>query len=486
MSNKDLRQDKSYIWYGTLGFAEPEDDLPFSGQISYSQNKGIKVKILTEDLELLGKDGSLVRRMMHAYMSDADGFYYLTLFNVFLSQTRSDGRGYELIGSAEMLVDNWVYKTSTIDEVRAEYCGAFEDFLFPRSIRDRRVIALSNAEPVICNSGWEIAFSDNSTATFLRDEDDLDSVFWARDKNALRELKSASASVFEKYPNDIHRRKNLCLYISFKNPTESLSNYLKRLGYWEKFVGFLIDDRIDSVSGKIVFRDNKVWEPDKTKTVSVIFGHTFNYQKKRDHTVHYHFLPIKISSFSDQVDVPNLARIGSSFDKWIKICEDSDWKPVYRSILRSLRFKNHFGDTPQFASIFSDISAFLSVTDSSEKGLPEELIRKYASERWKSEIRKFFPYAKKDDELDRFLGEELKSIRNSIEHPADDEKRSRSFHRMVRDDDFKLHLINAYVTALLLKSVLSYLDIQDEEVREKFLFRFIDEHGSFRPIEFPD
>ncbi|MAZ31992.1 MAG: hypothetical protein CMO06_02430 [Thalassospira sp.] len=486
MSRKDLRQDKSYIWYGTLGFADPEDDLPFSGQVSYSQDKGIKIKILTENPELLDEDESLVRSMMHAYVSDSDGFYYLTLFNVFLVLTRSDGKGYELVGSAEMLVDNWVHKTSTIEEFRAEYCGAFEDFLFPRSIRDRRVMTLSNAEPVICSSGWKIAFSDNSIATFLRDENDFDSVFWTRNKNAMKELKSASADVFAKYPNDIHRRKNLSLYISFKNSGASLNCYVKRLGYWEKFIGFLIDDRISPVSGKIVFQDNKVWGDSKTKTTSVVFSHTFAYRRKRSEAAHYHFLPIKISSFFDQADVPSLRRIGSSFDKWIKVCEDSDWKPVYRSILRSFRFENHFGDTPQFASIFSDISAFLSVTDGSEKGLPEELIRKYASERWKSEVSKFFPYARKYADFDKFLGEELKSIRNSIEHPADDERRSRSFHRMLRENDFKLHRINAYVTALLLKAVLCYLDVQDEDVREKFLFRFIDEHGSFRPIEFPE
>ncbi|MDG4719434.1 hypothetical protein [Thalassospira aquimaris] len=257
MDDKELRHDRKYVWYGAFGFAGAEDDLPFSGMVSYSPSEGIHVKILTEDTSLLDEGRTLVRGKMHALVSDEHGFRHLTLLNVFLGSYRTNLRATEVEGTAELLLDTWIYKSTSVRKIQAEYCRAFEDFMFWRSSRDSCILDFSGREGFSTQNGWRVSFSDNSIATVVGKANDLDTVFWTRTPEALTELKRVTSKVFEEYSGQILRRKNLRFYISFEHDDNIFAKYLSKLEQWESFVGFLIDDILNPQSIYILFEDKE-------------------------------------------------------------------------------------------------------------------------------------------------------------------------------------------------------------------------------------
>jgi hypothetical protein len=206
--------------------------------------------------------------------------------------------------------------------------------------------------------------------------------------------------------------------------------------------------------------------------------------RKNEKNRNNHFLPITFSTFDGDSDQERMSAIGRSFQRWRGICESSDWNLVYLGIRKCMSLEDSFEYPSFFVGLQSAISAFLSLACGSKHGYPEELINRFASDIWKESVRKNFYYAKSDNDLNKFLGKELKSVRNSIEHPTDDDRNGRSFHRAIRNNPFVMQEIMGFLSALFLKAILNYIGLNDQEALEKHCNYFIEDNAYIRPIDF--
>lgn len=98
----------------------------------------------------------------------------------------------------------------------------------------------------------------------------------------------------------------------------------------------------------------------------------------------------------------------------------------------------------------------------------DQLISKYADEKWIKEVRKLLQSLPKD----KTIGQKISELRNSIAHPKSAEKDNGKYFAVITDY-ILMQKIYGYLAGLFIKMVLLHLYNFDKTNLEKYIDRFI-------------
>ncbi len=480
MSDKDLKHNESYEWYGTFWFPADEGIIKYSGKVSYTPDKGVLLSLqeidpTTDSVHRHLRRNHLARKIMHASVHGEEGLKLLTLFNVIISGRHSNFHEVQYSGSAAALLCGVHCDENDLLGVYLQYDEHYGNFFLLSGNEEQDAIAFGNAEALSMDDGWEIAFRAASSGTSVVMPDDLDSIFWSFDDPELKELKEAVAPILEKDVGGLLRRSYTEFRTSLSKDNQDFESLLKQERIWRSFFELLLNHPVS------VLKANGVYEieyPDKVirKSTSPILCSRFVPKKQSRKPQIIQNLPITFFDLGSPDR--NITDLKSCIEKWFEIKANNDWSPVIDGINRLTKINEAFGDTSHYSALKADIETFIDLANLG-KGNIDTLIDYAASDEWKENVSSELSFPENGT-----LGKHLTSIRDSITHPVGTKNKSNGIYNQVRKDPFKLQIAYAYLGALFLKSILTYLDVANDEVRVKYEKHFIDLHASYKPIDF--
>lgn len=480
MADKDLEHNQNYEWYGTFWFPADNDAIRYSGKVSYSPDKGIRLSLQgvdpsTDAIHLFFKQESLAQKIMHASVHGETGLKHLTLFNVFISVRAGNLQEVHFSGTASALLCGVHCYENDLQGISLCYDKHFDNFFLFSGMEERDAIAYGKGKSISTDSGWEIAFRAASSGTPVSKPDDLNQIFWSFDDPDLKELKAAVAPILEKKVNRLLQRSYTEFRTSIEKTDQDIDALLNQEKLWRSFFEVLL---IHPVS---VLKANAYYDVEDSdgvvrKTTSPILCSSFVPRKQARQPQIIQKLPINYISIgsSDR----NIADIKNCIDRWIEINTDDDWLPVIDGIKRLLKMDEAFGDTSQYSALKADIETFFDLING-KKGNIDILVKYAASDDWLEKLVAEFSFPNTSS-----IGEHMTRIRDSITHPVGTKNVANGFYGEIRKDPFKLQSAYAYLGGLYLKAILAHLGVANDEVREKYSQRFIDLHANYVPIDF--
>ncbi|NQV84247.1 MAG: hypothetical protein HQ494_10550 [Rhodospirillales bacterium] len=480
MADKDLKHNESYEWYGTFWFPANEGVIKYSGKVSYTPNKGVLLSIqeidpTTESVDRHLRRDHLARKIMHASVHGETGLKLLTLFNVEISGRQTNFHEVQYSGSALALICDVHCSENDLLGIYLQYDEHYGNFFLFSGNEEKDAIAFDNAEALHMDNGWKIAFRAASSGTSVYKPDDLNSIFWSFDDPDLKELKEAVAPILEKKGSGLLRRSYTEFRTSLSKENQDFEDLLKQERIWRSFFELLLNHPVS------VLKTNGVYEielSDKKirKSTSPILCSRFVPEKQSRKPPIIQNLPITFFHLGSPDQ--NLSDLKGCIEKWFEVNTNDDWSPVIDGINRLMKINEAFGDTSHYSALKADIETFIELANLG-KGNIDTLIDYAASDEWKEKVSSELSFPEKGT-----LGQHLTSIRDSIAHPVGSKNKANGIYDQVRKDPFKLQIAYAYMGALYLKAILTYLDAASEEVREKYARRFTDLHANYEPITF--
>jgi hypothetical protein len=325
------------------------------------------------------------------------------------------------------------------------------------------------------DSGIEIALKFTWSGTPIISLDNLDSIFWDFNDPELKEIKKAFAPIIEREDNHLTKFHHTEFQTSLTNENPDFDNLFKQERIWRSFFELMLNHPVSVLKVKGVY-ESEISDKTVYKQPSPMLCSNFIPQKQKWEPQNIRKLPItyfKIGSMDR-----NLSDLKGCMEKWFEIKTSEDWSPVINGINRLMNIGEAFGDAIQYSALKADIETFIDLANLGTANI-DTLVEYVASEEWKKNISSKLSFSPR-----RTLGQHFAEIRNSIIHPVGTKNKACGFYSEIRKDSLKLQIAYAYLGALYLKAVLTYLDVADDEARESYANNFIDLYANYRPINF--
>ena len=173
----------------------------------------------------------------------------------------------------------------------------------------------------------------------------------------------------------------------------------------------------------------------------------------------------------------DLSKLQEPYEKWSQLYDDKKWKVVINGI-KSIIYNNKLIGNEDFIILVSYIETVLNILGYKMNNI-DQLISKYADDKWKSEVNNLL----KDLPKKGSLGKKISELRNSIAHPKSAEKENGKYFAIITDE-ILMQKIYGYLSGLFIKMVLLHLYKFNNENLAKYIARFIQARSGITKVKY--
>lgn len=483
MALGELDYSKNYSFSGTFWF-ENEFDNRFSGTLEYTQEKGIRLSLVSTDLNVTSylpfRDFCAIQKMYGTIQYNGNSTN-ITLLDVMLGErgnSFSESGAFMLLeGGARFLIADIHLKENKIKSLNLEYDDCFKSIFFyntaPEEVAEiqpfiKKPVRLSNA-----SISFDVFYMQSALYDAEQLNDFLCDAFKHTKKSPMKELKAIVSKFLEKHKHEIGIRKKARSVIKIKRRTSDIRKYIEIENKWRSFFELIIDKPITiknaSISVEYISEDDR-----KYTTQKAVLFQQYPIPTHRGVNWHKCHLPITIDSFLGKND---LSKLQSPYEKWNKLYDDKKWKIVINGI-KSIIYNDKLVGNEDFIILVSYIQTVMNILGC-EKDDIDQLISKYADKKWKNEVNKLLKNLPKKETL----GTKISELRNSIAHPKSAEKGKGKYFAVIIDE-ILMQKIYGYLAGLFIKMVLLHLYKFNNENLEKYIARFIQARSGITKVKY--
>ena len=483
MALDEFDYNKNYSFSGIFWF-ENEFDNRFSGTLEYTPEKGIQISLVSIVLDgtsyLLFRDFCAIQKMYGTIQYNGSSTN-ITLLDVMLGK-KSDvfgesGASMLLEGGARFLIADIHLKENKIKSLNLEYDDNFKSIFFYNISPEEVAVIQPFIKKPIKSSNTSISFSVFYLQSPFYDENQLDDMlcdaFPHKKNSPMKELKKVTAKFLEKHKHEIGIRKKTRSIITIKGRFYNPRKYIEIENKWRSFFELIIDKPITiknaSVGVEYISEGSR-----KYITQKAILFQQYPIPTHRGANWHKYHLPITIDSFLGKND---LSKLQEPYEKWSQLYDDKKWKVVINGI-KSIIYNNKLIGNEDFIILVSYIETVLNILGYKMNNI-DQLISKYADDKWKSEVNNLL----KDLPKKGSLGKKISELRNSIAHPKSAEKENGKYFAIITDE-ILMQKIYGYLSGLFIKMVLLHLYKFNNENLEKYIARFIQARSGITKVKY--
>ncbi|MEI3582136.1 MAG: hypothetical protein V8R89_05655 [Alphaproteobacteria bacterium] len=472
MALEEFDFSKNYNFSGVFWF-ENEFNSRFSGTLEYTPEKGIKLLLVSTVLNgtdyLLLRDFCAIQKMYGTLQYEGKSVN-ITLLDIVLGERSNtfggNGCSRTFEGSARFLILDILLKTNRIKSLNIEYDDNFKSIFFyhisPEEVVEvqpytKNAVRLSNA-----NISFDVFYMSTPFYSADQLDDMLCDTIWHTKKSPMKELKEIVSKFLETHQHEIGIRKKTRSVVKIKSRSSDLRKYIEIENKWRSFFELIIDKPIiiknASIGVDCISVDNRKYSTQK----AILFQQYPIPTRKGANWRKFH-LPISIDAFVGKND---LSKLQLPYEKWNQLYDDKKWTIIVNGI-KSIIYKNDMIGNEDFIILISYIQTVLNILGYKTDNI-DQLISKYADEKWIKEVRKLLQSLPKD----KTIGQKISELRNSIAHPKSAEKDNGKYFAVITDY-ILMQKIYGYLAGLFIKMVLLHLYNFDKTNLEKYIDRFI-------------
>jgi len=479
--SESLNYRESYEWVGTFWFpSEPQKK--FSGKITYSFENGIRLSLMgslesrNDALKsYLMKKNYLAKKVLHAVVKNNSGTTPMTIFNVGLSVGFTLGgiSTSSLNGRARLLVMGELLTDFNFDRYQVRYNKQFNNIFFWD--HENNPIDFAKNPPIAINGGLEISIAASSKNKLVVSPDEFENLFWSYDAEEFQKFMQQVRPLLKK-DFLLFARHSVEPSVCFVKKGISITDFIELERRWRRFWRLISDGEIWVESSALGIPMMGSEFQGEYKFAQILAGfYQPKDQRESDRIIQE--LPINFTHFKGKPY--DLSNVSACISIWLDLNKDEKWRSVFYGVERILKARSQSIDSSKFVSLVADIETFLDLIGH-PKGNLDELIEIHASQNWRKGFKKL------SGPISETAGKWAKEIRNAITHPKAASRKANGKYWKIATDVPLLNKVYCYLSALLIKGVLSHLNTFEEVDLERYTQDFIHRRASFEPIVYED
>lgn len=455
MRDGEINLEKSHEWFGKFWFVDSVDNKKeFSGKIEYSQEKGIRVSLVST----FDNKESYSKKIVHGLISSQSNPVPITLFHVFLN-VDTISHAATFTGSAGIMVMSAHLESQDFEKLVIRYDDHFENcFLMPTK-KQRDALGFQKSGSISAGNSLKISSQINGWSTFMS-ENDIDVIFSSRSEGGVDRLKDVMRPLFSDKSFSLDRRLETNFEIAFQNDKSNIWQLLDYEHNWRLYWELLIDHPIHVVCAFILtVRDNGDGHKYTTR-LPCLFKQK-NQHKHRNRPLNYHSLPINFSAFTSSAY--NFQILEGPIRKWMDSLQLEDWQTIFDGVRRFIGTNDNLADSTKYLMLIADVETFLDLLGEKNTNV-DRLIELYGYQAWEQSLRDLSINIAPNETL----GEWFSDVRNVIAHPKSCSKKAGGKYRAVFSQPLLLHNVYAHLAALLMNGILCYMGGLERNTLEKY------------------